>query len=337
MRTRVLRLCLLLGLTLLICSSGLFAQAGFIRGTVITNAGEEDTSFTITDPNDIQTMRNMLSNLPPASEPQWPQFGFRGYGLQNQGISSFPSNVHVFQGVIEIFDDFGSNFFVDQNGLEAFLGQKAGPTMAQLAVHQMLAENGVMPASTTQLPGPGPSPTATVTPAPSPSPSPDPSPTPAPTPLPKSGSEPPYEPGKWNKAGVIDDNNCYAYATNVMGTSFPRPGRAGGKQPPFPGQAGYNCANFIAAAESDGLVKADCDKACPNGSFKVALVINPDKDYHWYRQDDNGNWSHKPGSGKATDKDNSGKPILDPRKADRGPYTTFCSCFCVDPKKITIK
>jgi hypothetical protein len=322
--TKMLRFCLLLALVLAAGSSGLFAQAGFIKGTVITTAGEENQSFTITDTNDIQTMRNMLANLPPAAAPNWPQFGFRGYGLQNQGISSFPADVHVFQGVIEIFDDFGSNYFVDQNGLEAFLSQKAGTATGQAAVRQMLSDNLVVPA----IPGPGPSPT----------PVPVPSPTPAATPLPKSGSEPPYEPGKWNKAGVIDKNNCYAYATNVMGGAFPRPGRGGGKEPPLPGQPGYNCDNFVAAAQADGLVKADCDKACPKGSFKVALVIDPTTpDYHWYRQDDNGNWSHKPGSGKATNVDAKGNPIVDPRTADRGAYTTFCSCFCVDPTKITIK
>jgi len=325
---KLLRFCLLLALALTAGSSGLFAQAGFIKGSVISNAGEEDQSFTITDPSDIQTMRNMLANLPPAAVPDWPQFGFRGYSLENQGISSFPADVHVFQGTIEIFNDLGSNYFVDQNGLEAFLSQKAGTAAARAAVRQMLSDNLVLQ----QIPVTGPSP--------SPTPAPTPTATPAPTPLPKSGSEPPYEPDKWNKEGVIDKNNCYAYATNVLGTSIPRPGRAGGKEPPLPGDDGYNCDNFIAAAQADGLVKADCDKACPKGSYKVALVLDlKNPDYHWYRQDDNGNWSHKPGKTKATNVDNAkpGQPITDPRTADRGRYGTFCSCFCVDPTKITIK
>ena len=45
----------------------------------------------------------------------------------------------------------------------------------------------------------------------------------------------------------------------------------------------------------------------------------------------------KPSANKATDKDNKGNPIVDPRTADRGTYTNFCNCFCVDPTKITIK
>lgn len=334
MRARVLKSFLLLGLTLLIASSGLFAQSGYVKGTVRSSAGEEDQSFSLTDPNDIQTMRNMLANLPPAAPPAWPQFGFRGYGLENQGVASFPADVHVFQGVIEIFDDFGSTYFVDQNGLESFLAQKAGAVVAQAAIRQMLQVNGIVS-------DPAPAPVPGQDPPPAPAPAPPPAPVPVAKQLPKSGSEPPYEPDKWNKAGVIDDNNCYAYATNVLGKSFPRPGRAGGKQPPLPKiplPPGYDCDGFTAAAVSDGLVVANCDNACPKGSFKVALVIDPTTpDYHWYRQDDNGNWSHKPGSGKATDKDNKGNPITDPRTADRGKYTNFCNCFCVDPTKITIK
>ena len=33
-----------------------------------------------------------------------------------------------------------------------------------------------------------------------------------------------------------------------------------------------------------------------SGAYAVLLVICPDRDYHWYRQDADGTWSHKPGS-----------------------------------------
>ena len=63
---------------------------------------------------------------------------------------------------------------------------------------------------------------------------------------------------------------------------------------------------------------------CDNG-YKVALVLglvksggSVDQDYHWYRQDAGGKWSHKPGGKKATDKDQSGNEITDPETADRG-------------------
>jgi hypothetical protein len=212
----------------------------------------------------------------------------------------------VFQGVIQIFNGAGSNFYQDSNGLETFLNQIANSTTPQEPENQILVKRD--------------------------------SPTPAPG-LPTSGSEPPYEPDKWNEATVIENNNCYAYATNMIRDSFPRPGRAGGNNPPSPGRAGYNCSSFVAAAESDGLVTTDCDKACPKCSYKVALVIKPTakQDYHWYRQDNNGNWSHKPGESKATNVDNSKKTIVDPRTADRGLYTSFCGCLCVPPSKVKIR
>jgi hypothetical protein len=121
-----------------------------------------------------------------------------------------------------------------------------------------------------------------------------------------------------------------------MTGTFPQPGRASGNQPGLP----LTCANVTAGAVGDGLVVANCNNACPRGSFKVALVINPtpgSNDYHWYRQDSNGNWSHKPGGTDATNVDNSGNPIVDPRTADRGGYTTFCGCFCVDPTRVTVR
>jgi hypothetical protein len=53
----------------------------------------------------------------------------------------------------------------------------------------------------------------------------------------------------------------------------------------------------------------------PSGSF----------DFHWYRQDEVGCWSHKPGGTLVRDSDNGGNRITDPQLADRGPYTDFCT------------
>ena len=38
----------------------------------------------------------------------------------------------------------------------------------------------------------------------------------------------------------------------------------------------------------------------------------------------------------ATNLDNNGNIINDPRTADRGMYTVFCGCFCVNKSKVTI-
>jgi len=61
----------------------------------------------------------------------------------------------------------------------------------------------------------------------------------------------------------------------------------------------------------------------------VALVISPGHDYHWYRKGRAGYWTHKVGNSPATDVDNSGHLIPDPRTADRGSYNIFCTFMVV--------
>lgn len=47
-------------------------------------------------------------------------------------------------------------------------------------------------------------------------------------------------------------------------------------------------------------------------------------DFHWYRLDNNGRWSHKPGQGRATNLDDAKNVINDPRKVDTGVYKFVC-------------
>ena len=80
------------------------------------------------------------------------------------------------------------------------------------------------------------------------------------------------------------------------------------------------------AAIADDLIDAPgADNTCPDEGHLVALVVAPGWDYHWFRKDRSGWWSHKPGQTAVTDRDNSGSLILDPRNADRGMYTDFCT------------
>ena len=57
--------------------------------------------------------------------------------------------------------------------------------------------------------------------------------------------------------------------------------------------------------------------------FTFTGVVN---DYHWYRLDNNGDWSHKPGQTPATNLDGDGNRIRDPRNAANGliPYEFVC-------------
>lgn len=137
---------------------------------------------------------------------------------------------------------------------------------------------------------------------------------------------PPYEPEWWNDGGERQfNNNCYNYATNYRTDTFAQPGQAAGAI-----YTSLTCGSVRPAAVKDQLVNAaGADNKCPGEGDLVALVIWPGSDFHWYRKGRNGLWTHKPGGTPATNLDNSGATIPDPRTADRGPYTQFCTFMIV--------
>lgn len=165
--------------------------------------------------------------------------------------------------------------------------------------------------------------------------------------LPTSGSEVEYDPNLWNDPTYISANKCYSYAINYLRDPDDQGYRAAN-----PGvDSGYkdengNCLNYDGVPPADQIVDAvisdfvfygkrfefiDQYEVCPNGMYKVALVIAPGSDYHWYRQDADGLWSHKPGGDMVTRLDNSGELIIDPKTCDRGGYTVFVGYFAVEP------
>jgi hypothetical protein len=105
-----------------------------------------------------------------------------------------------------------------------------------------------------------------------------------------------WEPDFWkDQHGYISGKtSCYGYARNVM--SYKNPGdsyllpRA-------------SCQKLMEGAIKDGLTAASdvgsCGGSCPEGSYKVQIYLDDtntfDRDFHAYRQDDNGTWSHKRG------------------------------------------
>jgi hypothetical protein len=157
---------------------------------------------------------------------------------------------------------------------------------------------------------------------------------------------PTYNPNPWNIPSVVSSNNCYNYGTNIQTNTYAQPGQASGAS------HSTTCPTVDSAAKSDGLTQGS-SIYCHSCSHKVALVIAPGpggsspykEDYHWYRQDDNGKWSHKPGPGLATNLDASGNVITNPETADRkyvhGPdyildYSVFCGYLCVDRQDVNI-
>lgn len=135
-----------------------------------------------------------------------------------------------------------------------------------------------------------------------------------------------FNPGFWNVPGVIGSNNCYNYASNRRTDTFAQPGRASGAM-----YSAINCAQVGPAAVRDGARQSpNCAPSSEAPRWYMALVIAPGPgfiDYHWYRKSVEGFWGHKPGGTAARNIDNSGRVITDPRTANRGPYTIFCTFF----------
>ncbi len=158
---------------------------------------------------------------------------------------------------------------------------------------------------------------------------------------PLSGSEPKYEPSRWNDNERVKYNhNCYAYVLNKIASKRegkPQPGYFS-NFPPLR-TADYKCEVFYQRLKKDipVLYKVDFNTPCRKGFHKGFIAIDPkkeDQDYHFYRQDSNGYWSHKPGRNEATNLDASGKKIINPVNADRKykyfNYSEPCFFFCIN-------
>jgi hypothetical protein len=131
--------------------------------------------------------------------------------------------------------------------------------------------------------------------------------------------------GWWNASVRRPHNNCYNYSCNYRTDTFAQPGLAAGDI-----YHAITGPEVRMAAVRDQLVNSpNANNRFPEEGHLVALVIAPGWDYHWYRKCRSGRWTHKPGGTSATELDNSGHVITDPRTADRGPYTEFTTFMVV--------
>jgi len=142
------------------------------------------------------------------------------------------------------------------------------------------------------------------------------------------------------------NNNCYTYAINQPVNPYTdkpyeyyeycQPGFLGGKgiEPDY----SYD-ERLVELAKKDlknlgyKLIKSSFkgyidDKNC----WKVAFCYG-DNDYHWYRQNKDGTWSHKWGEEKVKYKDENGKIIRNPETCNRGKYKYFGGYFLI--KKVS--
>jgi hypothetical protein len=156
---------------------------------------------------------------------------------------------------------------------------------------------------------------------------------------------PVYDNAKWNENPcTLGSNNCYNYAVDQITNSHPTiPGASVGKPVLFP----YNCQELTDAAKLDGLRPVERSVVFggtgPKIGHYVALVytdyFSPEQDYdfHWYRKDKDGGWSHKPGTDRCKYTDHKEHfPIKDPEACDRGSYKYFCGYFHVVPGEVQV-
>jgi len=88
----------------------------------------------------------------------------------------------------------------------------------------------------------------------------------------------------------------------------------------------------LKAADSLKVKKIGQYDSVPNGYYRVCLVLAFGTDYHWYRQNPDGTWSHKPGATEVTKLDSSASTIYNPATADRGNYTTVVGFYAIKKK-----
>lgn len=156
---------------------------------------------------------------------------------------------------------------------------------------------------------------------------------------------PPYQPGPWQGLNFRRRicNNCYNYANNRPTNNYAQPGFGNAGHYPYPrnDQIRFGPA-IIAAAQSDGLTllnvgihdPSPVDPGPNDNRHVVAVVAIPGTDFHWYRLDANGQWSHKPGQ-RPKNVDNLNLTITDPRHANRGAYSQFIG-FMYSPDNVAI-
>ena len=144
---------------------------------------------------------------------------------------------------------------------------------------------------------------------------------------------------------LFDNNkqthNCYDYAMNNSRKQYEKthPGHTKlGND--LDGSNVHSCNQMETRLDLDHpeLEKISYEKECPEGKYKIGMMIDPNDDYHFIRQDRDGNWSHKPGSSNVRNTDFSNVLLTDPTKADFNyresglNYSQQCGFYCIaDP------
>ena len=170
---------------------------------------------------------------------------------------------------------------------------------------------------------------------------------------PLSGAEPVRDVVLYNTPSVRRCHNCYSYAMHVYDPKgeelckkygncrnfFHQPGAKTGHRNALNKEERRSCpvVEKLMMGDIPEVTKTTFDAKCPAGMSKVAAVVDKGVDYHWYRQDRDGYWSHKDGSNKVKTFDALKRPIFNPELASRDyrwqgsdlNYEDFCGFYCV--------
>jgi len=143
---------------------------------------------------------------------------------------------------------------------------------------------------------------------------------------------PAYEPDVWNNdINLLENNNCYTYALNIKNSR-----KSNSKDPnrnPF--------GNIIKNCQADGLqivpeipLNEDKPLIALFASSPFSETFTRKIDYHFFRRDANGEWSHKNGLSNVTNRDFSGHIIQDILQCDRGRFQHLYCFFKVSTETI---
>ena len=140
-------------------------------------------------------------------------------------------------------------------------------------------------------------------------------------------------------------NNCYNYANNRNTMNFAQPGFASGNELTVPitedmlqSSATSDGLEYVAGSETSPVGGAL--PTVPEGKSLVAAIVGT-YDYHWFRRDRDGRWTHKPGFCQAMDKKydrvrggyyTNNAAMTDPRDPNSWStsYNDFAGFFLVD-------
>jgi len=136
----------------------------------------------------------------------------------------------------------------------------------------------------------------------------------------------------WHK--VAGDTNCYTYALNIPDHGWAYPGelKKNFNKKSSLTKKDLNKSYIREALIKDGLKEVDIKDVSPKTHHVIAAVVAKEQDFHFYRWNKDGKWTHKKGHRIPQNTDEMGYEINDPEKATRGKYNEFIGYFAV-PKE----